>query len=785
MTPRFPLPARFALACFAVACFALGCFALGVGDLSPARAQPGGTPDRTASSAPTSPGTSTALAPISPELSPAEAQRALTVVQDPRQRAQLIETLRTIARAAGRAPAESALPSEPTAAGPAGPTTPEVAKPPPVTLEPNSLAEQLVSRLAGWPRRVVEDAAVSLRTVPDLYLLREWIARMASDPSVRGLALDVAWQLALVFGVAVLLERFAAFALRRPLARLAARAPDPAEADADDGAWHRLRRLPAAAARLALELLPIAIFWTAATLLAGFAPVPLTRMAIALAINAYTAIRAVLAVGRMLLAPEASGLRLLHVDDERAAYLTRWLRRLTLVAILGAAADGLALLFGLHPAAYATLIRVVGLVVAVLLGVMVLQLRAPVAAAIGGAQAAEEGEGRPVPSWREWVAAAWHYLALLAIAAGWIGWAAGFESGAGGIWMLLGTVAIVAGGRLAGLVVVGILDRLTASRPDTPTPALGLLRETRFRARRWGLLARPLANVAIAILTGLMLLEFWGFGAFGWFEHGKIGARVVSALVTIGLAVLAAVVIWELANAALERRLARLSEAGTPAHAARLRTLLPMLRAALFATIATIVGLTALSEIGVNIAPLLAGAGIVGIAIGFGSQRLVQDVVTGMFVLFENAVQVGDTVTVAGLTGKIEQLSVRTIWLRGADGALQIVPFSSVGTITNTNRGLGTAAVSVTIAFGEDSDRAVEAMHDIVADMRQEPEYASRILDNQQLWVDSVRALGVTLSGTIPCTDTGRLPVQREFNRRLQKRFQELGIALGLKVGDA
>jgi hypothetical protein len=100
MTPRLPLPARFALACFAVACFALGCFALGVGDLSPARAQPGGTPDRTASSAPTSPGTSTALAPISPELSPAEAQRALTVVQDPRQRAQLIETLRTIARAA-------------------------------------------------------------------------------------------------------------------------------------------------------------------------------------------------------------------------------------------------------------------------------------------------------------------------------------------------------------------------------------------------------------------------------------------------------------------------------------------------------------------------------------------------------------------------------------------------------------------------------------------------------------------------------------------------------------
>ena len=81
-----------------------------------------------------------------------------------------------------------------------------------------------------------------------------------------------------------------------------------------------------------------------------------------------------------------------------------------------------------------------------------------------------------------------------------------------------------------------------------------------------------------------------------------------------------------------------------------------------------------------------------------------------MFVLFENAIQVGDWVTVAGLSGKIERLSARTIWLRGGDGALQIVPFSSVGTITNANRGLGTAAVSVTIAYGEDSDRTADAM---------------------------------------------------------------------------
>ncbi|MGE0260373.1 MAG: mechanosensitive ion channel domain-containing protein [Alphaproteobacteria bacterium] len=764
------------LPCFALVCCVATC--PGPAPLVAATAWAQSNP-----SAEAKPSSAPAHSAASTPVTPAEAQRALAVLQDPAQRARLVETLRTIASAAGPAPAEAPAGTE---AAPAAAKS-EAEKAQPVTLQPDSLAAQLLSGLAGWPRRVVEDTAASLRTVPDLYLLREWVVRMVNDPSAGELAFDVAWQLALVLGIALLLERAAALALRRPAQRLAAGAPDPAEpgaplpGTADEGAWRRLRRLPAAAARLGLELVPVAVFWTGATVLANFVPVPLTRLAILIAINAYTAIRVTLAIGRMLLAPEASGLRLLRIDDDHAAYLMRWLRRLILVAALGVAAAGLALLFGLHPAVYATLIRVDGLVIAILLAIMVLRLRGFVAAAIAGAP--EPGE--PLPAWRKWLAATWHYLALLGIMAGWIGWAAGFESGAGGIWLLLGTVAIVAGARLVALVLTGILDRITASHPDAASPTHGLLDETRLRARRWTSIARLLVNLSIAILTGLLLLEFWGVGAFDWFRSGQIGARLLSALVTVGLAVLAAVLIWELANAALERRLARLSEAGTPAHAARLRTLLPMLRAALFITIALIVGLTALSEIGVNIAPLLAGAGIVGVAVGFGSQKLVQDVVTGMFVLFENAIQVGDTITVAGLSGKIERLSVRTIWLRGADGALHVVPFSSVGAISNANRGLGTAAVSVTIAYTEDSDRAADAMRGIASEMHEDSEYAERIIGDLQLWVDSVRALGVTLSGTIPCTDSGRWPVQREFNRRLQKRFQELDIALGLKLGDA
>jgi small-conductance mechanosensitive channel len=204
-----------------------------------------------------------------------------------------------------------------------------------------------------------------------------------------------------------------------------------------------------------------------------------------------------------------------------------------------------------------------------------------------------------------------------------------------------------------------------------------------------------------------------------------------------------------------------------------------MLRAMLLATILVVVGLTALSQIGVNIAPLLAGAGVIGVAVGFGAQKLVQDVITGMFVLFENAIQVGDVVTVAALTGTVEQLSVRTIWLRGGDGTMHVIPFNAVTTISNSSRGLGNASISVTVAFQEDSDRVAAVLREIAAEMRHDPDFAPLMLgDLKLLGVDAVKATGVTIAGEIPCTASGRWAVQREFNRRLQKRFQELGIAL-------
>ncbi len=132
---------------------------------------------------------------------------------------------------------------------------------------------------------------------------------------------------------------------------------------------------------------------------------------------------------------------------------------------------------------------------------------------------------------------------------------------------------------------------------------------------------RGTVSVVIAVIAVVALLQVWGVDAIEWFGQGAVGGRLVSAFVTVAVTAALAVAVWEAANAGMDRHLARLSKEGKYIHSARLRTLLPMLRTGSFITILAVVGLTALNEIGVNIGPMLAGAGIVGIAVGFGSQE--------------------------------------------------------------------------------------------------------------------------------------------------------------------
>ena len=736
----------------------------------PAFAQTGATPKIAA------PATNNADA-----LTPDQAKRALDTLQDDKKRAQMIDTLRAIANASPQAQA--------------APPVPEPQRAVPLTAD--SLGAQLLLTVSEQVGEISHEIAGIARTLTHFPAFYYWIVRTANDPSAYNQLLDVAWKLALVFGCAFAAEWLIFRVIKRPVALLEARLPQTAHAAAQTlamvdppasaadvivepelhrrrlslaRAWQSLVRLPFVLGRVALELLPVLVFVGVATMLLGteIGDLASSRLVILAVANAYALSRGLICVVRALAGPFG----LFRVRAETAAYIEIWARRIVTVGVSGIAFANVALLLGLHRAGYAALLRLVMLIVHLFIVVIILQCRRQVAEAIR-APAGGEGAAARV---RNRVAGLWHYLAIALDLALWAVWALNIRNGYSLLLQyFIGTIAIALITRLATIAVLSLIDRGFRISPDILQRFPGL--ET--RANRYLPLLRKIVSAAIAFIGFVALLEVWGVDAVVWFYGGQIGSRLLSAIVTIGIAALAAAAIWEASNALMDRRLNVLSRDGHFARAARLRTFQPMLRTALLCLIVTVVGLTALSEIGVNVAPLLAGAGIVGIAIGFGSQKLVQDLITGLFLLLENTVQVGDNVSVSGLSGTVENVSIRTIRLRAGDGSVHIVPFSAVTTITNSSRGAGNAAVSVNVSYKEDTDRAGQILKDIVAEMCREPEYRQAIRGDLELWgVDKVDGSMASIVGQIRCTDTGRWPVQREFNRRMKRRFQEYGIEI-------
>lgn len=718
-------------------------------------------------------------------LTPAQAQQALEVLQNDAKRAQFIQTLQAIAQAGTPA----AMPAS-------------EAQPPASPLPTDNLGVQLLKQASDWLGEVSGQLALAGRSVSDFPMIGRWIVQMVSDPAARDTLLGTAWKLLLVLTCALAAEWLVQRAIVRPLAVMRryvpayARGQNNAErrngeflasAAQPDNApavrhrhlvlayvWQLLLRLPFVIARLALDLLPVVSFAAVGNfLLATQIGSDVTPRVVTLAIvNAYVLCRSIMCATRALVSPTTSQPSLFVIRDETAAYVEIWMRRIVIVAVFGSAFANVALLLGLYFPAYDAILKLVVLVAHLFVVIIILQCRRMIANLIRAPEAARG----VLATMRNRLADVWHYVAIVLDLALWLVWALQIKNGYALILQyFLSTVAVLVIAWLISMAVSGGLDRLFRISPDFIRQFPGL----EGRANRYFPALRSLVSGLIVAITAVALLEVWGIDAVAWFSGSRVGGRLLSALLTIGITVAVAFAIWEMSNAAIERHLTRLTREGHYARTARLRTFLPMLRTTLLSIILTIVALTALSELGVNIAPLLAGAGIIGIAIGFGSQKLVQDVITGLFLLLENAVQVGEVVTVSGLTGTVENLSIRTVRLRAGDGSVHIIPFSSVTSVTNTNRGIGNAAISVDVAYKEDTDRVGEVLKEIAAEMRKDPDFKRLIRGDLDLWgVDKVTASMATIVGQIECSDAGRWPVQREFYRRMKRRFQELGIEI-------
>ena len=267
-----------------------------------------------------------------------------------------------------------------------------------------------------------------------------------------------------------------------------------------------------------------------------------------------------------------------------------------------------------------------------------------------------------------------------------------------------------------GALVSGILSRWI-SKTITLSPDLQRnYPELQKRVNGWISVMLKLGRILTVFAVSLLLLNAWNlFDLWRWLTLGA-GVKMVDVIIRIVMILFFSAVGWTLLASLIESRLASDSH-GRPMPSARTRTLLTLFRNALAVVISTITIMILLSEIGVNIAPLLAGAGALGLAVSFGSQTLVKDIITGIFIQFENGMNTGDLVTIGAITGTVERMSIRSVGVRQDTGAYHIIPWSSITTFANFVRGIGSFVANYDVDRSEDSERVNAALRDAVEEL--------------------------------------------------------------------
>tara|TARA_B100001540_G_scaffold276831_1_gene263937 strand:- start:1478 stop:2902 length:1425 start_codon:yes stop_codon:yes gene_type:complete len=250
---------------------------------------------------------------------------------------------------------------------------------------------------------------------------------------------------------------------------------------------------------------------------------------------------------------------------------------------------------------------------------------------------------------------------------------------------------------------------------------------------------------------------------------------VIQTAVAVLLVVLLFLLIWEFINALLESLAGR--KAGL--NNRRAMTLLPVVRNVLTFILVLMSSLVILSELGVDVVPLLAGAGVVGIAVGFGAQTLVKDFLTGFTIIIEDLLQIDDVVTVAGRTGQVSHISMRKLELRSLDGIVHTVPFSAIDIVDNLTKDYSYYLLEVGVAYRENTDEVVQCLLEIDEELRASEEFGEAILEPLEvLGVDAFADSAVIIKARTKTVGRERWNVGREFNRRIKLAFDERNIEI-------
>ncbi|ROL66832.1 mechanosensitive ion channel protein [Pseudomonas protegens] len=283
-----------------------------------------------------------------------------------------------------------------------------------------------------------------------------------------------------------------------------------------------------------------------------------------------------------------------------------------------------------------------------------------------------------------------------------------------------------------------------------------------------------LAHLAVWLAFIELGLRVWGMSLIRFTEGD--GHEVSVKLFSLGGTLIFAWLIWILSDTAVHHALTR-SRKGLAN--ARAQTMMPLIRNVLFVAIFIIATIVALANMGMNVTPLLAGAGVIGLAIGFGAQSLVADLITGLFIIIEDSLAIDDYVDVGGHLGTVEGLTIRTVRLRDIDGIVHTIPFSEIKSIKNYSREFGYAIFRVAIPYNMEIDDAIKLMRDVGQKMRTDP------LQRRNIWspleiqgVESFESGSAILRARFKTAPIKQWEVSRAFNLSLKRHLDEAGLDL-------
>lgn len=289
-------------------------------------------------------------------------------------------------------------------------------------------------------------------------------------------------------------------------------------------------------------------------------------------------------------------------------------------------------------------------------------------------------------------------------------------------------------------------------------------------------LGRFVVVVSAVVCIGL----FWGVQPWNMSAANSGPAQIVRVLIDVMVAFLIGDLVWTATKTAIDRRMAsmpKLVPGMAPGPEARMATLLPLIKKVVLVTILVMVALIGLSSMGINITPLLAGAGVVGLAVGFGAQALVRDIVSGVFFLIDDAFRVGEYIEMGDIRGTVESMSIRSLQLRHHRGAVHTIPFGELKSLTNYSRDWVMMKLEFRVPFDTDLKLAKKIVKNIDAELQENPDYGGNFL--QPLKFQGVRRMeefNMVVGVKFMTKPGGQWTIRRDAYQRIRDEFEKAGI---------